>query len=627
MDENGKRTDDLKAANNAVKTDTTALQDLLAALGIKFWKTKKQTASSPDKNKKINDELDTMQADNTGLAADFAQNAAHKNLENAKEQPEGGIVKGTISNDDTGKATGTDESENEKDSALSESSAKATIKRILARKIVMIPLIIALLFGAYSLYNFITEPKPPSEDVVATFSGKNLTKADLLAYIQGRGYKEEQHGLCEKHGFDHKQCDKTEECETHPIDSLESYRQIIKMIAVQQIIDDWAKEKGITQKSEVKHDFKHIVEEVSLDKLVGKMHQDQLSPEKIDKWEIQKYYDANRGLYKDKPFNEVEGEIRNILAAEKDKKFLPEYIEKLKKNASLSVNYDLLKIDDPAQVELRKNEALFTIHGKPFTLGSFKEEFKELSAETQAKFSTFEAKKTLIDQFIAKELLLEEAGDDAADKEDNREIETVKSQYLSQILHKEEIDEKIGQISDEEAQKFYEQKKNYFVEPVKAQISLIRVIQGRSDAEKSRARQRIDEARQILADGMDFAVVAREYSNDPTASAGGELKQWIYDNEHSDSILRENIFKLQPDAISNVFDYKGEYYIVKLRQKEDKRQRTFDEVKELIKKALLDERHREKEVKLEEELLKKAQLVIYDSSLRSMLKAKTNTKI
>lgn len=626
MDENGKRTDDLKTANNAVKPDTTALQDLLAALGIKFWKTQKQKASNPDKNKEIN-ELDTMQADKTRLTADFAHNSSHKNLENVKEQSEGSLVEGTIANDDTGKTTGIGEDENAKDGALSESTVKATTKRIFTHKIVMIPLIIALSFGAYSLYSFITEPKPPSEDVVASFSGKNLTKGDLLAYIQSRGYKEEQHGLCEKHGFDHNKCDKTEECETHPIDSLESYRQIIKMIAVQQIIDDWAKEKGITQKNQVKHDFKHLVEEVSLDKLVGKMHQEQLSPEKIDKWEIQKYYDANKDTYRDKPFNEVEGEIRSILAAEKDKKFLPEYIEKLKKNASLSVNYDLLRIEDPAQVELRKNEALFTIHGKPFTLGSFKEEFKELSPEIQTKFANFKAKKTLIDQFIAKELLLEEAGDDAADKEDNKEIEAMKSRYLSQMLHKEEIDEKIGQVSDEEVQKFYEEKKNVLVEPAKAQISLIRVAQGPSDAEKSRARQRIDEARQKLADGMDFAVVAREYSSDPTASAGGELKAWIYDSEHVAPVLRENIFKLQPDAISNVFEYKGEYYIVKLRQKEDKRQKTFDEVKELIKGHLLDEKHREKEAKLEDELLKKAQLVIYDSSLRSMLKEEKKMKL
>jgi len=289
------------------------------------------------------------------------------------------------------------------------------------------------------------------------------------------------------------------------------------------------------------------------------------------------------------------------------------------------VKKEVLKEKEEKQYELKKNEALFSIHGKRFTLGEFKEEFKELSPQTQAKFAGFEAKKSLIDQLIAKELLLEESGDDSVDRE-STEVEELKSLYLSQILHKEEIDEKMGEITDEEAKKFYEQKKEYFVDPPKAQISLIRVEQGASDAEKTRARQRIDEVLQKLKGGADFAALAKEYSNDPTAPLGGELNEWLYDDAHLDPLLTKNIFKLQPDEVSNVFEYKGGYYVVKLRQKEDKRQSTFDEVKEQIKEALLDEKHYKKEAELEDELLKKSQLVIYDSSLRKMLEEQTKAK-
>lgn len=576
---------------NAAKPDTTAVQDLFAAIGIGFWKTKKKAASSSEKNANA---FDTAQADTARLDKDFIQTASNDNLE---------------------------------ESVKAEGVVQAPVQKIFKRKLIVIPLIILISFLGYRLYAFITEPRPPSEDVVATYSGKNLTKEDLLTYIKSRGYKEEQHSLCTKHGLDHRKCDQTEECETHPIDSMESYRQIIKMIAVQQIVDNWAKEKGITQKDEVKHGLKHLVEEVSLDKLVDKVHQDQLAPDKIDKWEVQKYYDANKATYQDKPINEVEGEIRNILTAEKEKSFFPEYIEKLKKNAGLTVNYDILRVEDPTEMELRKNEALFTIHGKPFTLGTFQEEFKELSPETQAKFAGFAAKKSLIDQLIAKELLLEESGDEPAEKESSKEIETMKSQYLSQLLHKEEIDEKMGEISDEEAMKVYEEKQNALVEPAKAQISLIRVDQGPSEAEKTRARQKIDEAQQKLASGTDFAAIAREYSSDSSAATGGEVKNWLHDTERLDPLLRKTIFTLQPDELSGVFEYKGGYYIVKLRQKEDKKQRPFEEVKEQLKKALLDEKHHKREADLEAELLTKAQLVIYDSSLKTLLKEERKTPI
>ena len=166
-----------------------------------------------------------------------------------------------------------------------------------------------------------------------------------------------------------------------------------------------------------------------------------------------------------------------------------------------------------------------------------------------------------------------------------------------------------------------------FREPAKAQISLIRVDPGPSEAEKTSARQRIDEALQKLRNGADFVVVAKEYSNDFTASTGGDIKSWLYDIERLDPFLRKMVFSLQPGEVSGVFEYKGGYYLVKLRQKEDSRQLPFEDVKEELKKALLDEKHHKKEADMETELLTKAQLVIYNSSLKTMLQEKNKNKL
>lgn len=759
--------------NTEEKSDTSATQDLLETIRLWIWGPKRMSPleqvkdigisePKPDKADGATSEVSLSNLEegsqgnilDEGLAEDQKNSEGH-DLGNQAEK----IVCGIENIKEYQVENSLESTEVALEEVEGSEVGKIPAKKSF-RKLLIIPILVILSLPGYKLYGFITEPKPPSEEVVAAFSGKYLTKEELSNYISLKGYKDKEHGLCEKHGFDHSKCDKTEVCETHPIHSMEAYQQIIKMMAVQKIVDDWAKEKGVTQKNEVKHDFQHLVEEVSLDNLVDKVHKDQLSPDKIEKGEIQKYYDANKDKYKDRPFSEIEGEIRTILADEKDKQFFPEYIERLKKNAALDVNYNILKVDDPTememrdfyeknkekyfepqkarilaiqldisgsedevlkkanealskimsgesfeeiskrysnskqldafyvkqgekgtnfedkvfslqvnemssvfkdgnsfyivkclekqekrqktfgealneikagvlsekedkQYELRKNEALFSIHGKRFTLGEFKAEFKELSPETQAKFAGFEAKKDLIDQLIAKELLLEESGDDTADTESSKEIEELKSQYISQILHKEEIDEKIGQISDEEAEKFYEEKKKLLFDPPKALISLIRVETGTSDVEKTRARQRIDEALQRLKEGADFAAIAKEYSNDPTASAGGKIKEWLYDNDLLDQVLKKNIFKLQPEEISGVFEYEGGYYVVKLRQKEDKKQKTFEEVKAQLKEVLLDEKHLVKEAELENELLEKSQLVIYNSSLRKMLKEAT----
>jgi parvulin-like peptidyl-prolyl isomerase len=764
MDEDKKAGDKDGKESGANQTNPSAVQDLFDSMGIGFWKPKKKAASALKKNDETNDAIvlpGEIPAVDDGTIQEIQNNclieSCEESLQSAAEENPESAKDADFSREMLQDEEGTSEEAISIPPAPARAIEKEPVKEGFKSRLFVLSAVVLVAFLGYKLYGLITEPRSPSEDVVATYAGKNLTKEELMTYINSKGYKEQEHGLCEKHGFEHDKCDKTEECETHPVHSLEAYNQIIKMIAVQKIVDDWAKENGINQKDAVQHDFKHLVEEVNLDSLVNKVHQDQLSPDKIDKLEIQKYYDANKDKYKDKPFSEVEDEIRNILAAEKDQQFFPEYIEKLRQNAGLSVNYDLLKVEPPTDTELqsyyegnkekylepekarileikvdisgseedarnkaeealakirggesfeaaakaysdadrlnayyvnrgergsnfedrvfnlqanevsavfkdensfflvkvlekqeerqktfgealdavkaevlkekedrqydsKKDEALFSVHGKRFTLGEFKTEFKELSPETQVQFAGFEAKKNLIDQLISKELLLEESGDDSADIENREEIEELKSQYISQMLHKEEIDEKIGEISDGEVKEFYEKNKNLLVDPPKAQVSLIRVEQGGSDAEKTRARQRIDEALQKIKSGTDFAEVAKEYSSDATASAGGELNEWIFDDDYLDPALRRNIFILKQDEVGNAFEYEGGYYVVKLRQKEDKKQRTLEEVREELKEALTDEKHHKMEAELEDELLRKSQLVIYNSTLKKMLK-------
>ena len=190
----------------------------------------------------------------------------------------------------------------------------------------------------------------PSENVVATYSGKTLTKEDLKNYIRRQGIREQEHAICEKHGFDHSQCDKLEPCESHPLHSMKAYRTMIKTIALEEMMENWAKEKGITRRKDVTHGLKHLVEEINLSTLVASMHEDEIAPDKI---EMQQYYEEHREEYKGRSFSEVEDEIKNILAAEKGKEFIPKYIEKLKENAVISKNYDLLKIEEPTEAELR----------------------------------------------------------------------------------------------------------------------------------------------------------------------------------------------------------------------------------------------------------------------------------
>ncbi len=625
-----------------------------------------------------------------------------------------------------------------------EKTKKLKIIMIIAFLLLLCPVVI---YGAQRL----SEPTPPAENVVASFYDKNITKEELKEFVSLEKAKENQHTICETHGFDHSQCDLSEECETHPIDSLEGYQQMIQMMAVEQIIKNWADAKGITQRDDVQHGLTDLLSDANVSQLITQIHETEITPESIPKWEVQQYYDNNKETYNGKTFNEVEAEIRDILVQQKDEEYFPEYIEKLKESAGLEVNFELLKVTAPTEkeitryyddnrenyiinpsaeiqeirinskesekmmneavtklgsgesfeqvaaayaengeavrrtitnstdgsaleravfklsieeisnpvtnedgsisivklirltkegtktlsevrneilaqlqlnkmdeeYELKKDEALFNVHGRRYTLGDFYREFKELSVTYQGEFSTYDSKKQLVESLIQKELLLEESGDSSTSGENQHDFEELKIQYLSQILHKEEVDQKITEATDEEIQQFYNKKKSSFIEPEKVKISLIWIMKPSGSEEQ--ARKRADEALAQIRGGMDFADAAKQYSEDATAETGGNIEEWFY-QEYMTSDMGKAVFALKTDEVSDVIDNNDGFYIIKIREREEEQQKTYEESKDLIKEYLNEEKHMKLESEMDETLLKDAGFIIYNKTLKKLLK-------
>ena len=57
-----------------------------------------------------------------------------------------------------------------------------------------------------------------------------------------------------------------------------------------------------------------------------------------------------------------------------------------------------------------------------------------------------------------------------------------------------------------------------------------------------------------------------------------------------------------------------------MQRKEERRQQTFEEAKPKIKELLSAYRHQERTIELQDELLEKSKLIIYDYVLRQMLR-------
>lgn len=595
----------------------------------------------------------------------------------------------------------------------------------------------------------LTEPKPPSPDVVASYNGKNITIEELKAFLIAEGSKEREHYICQKHGYDHSLCDASEECEKHPVDSLEGYKEVINLMASEQIILDWAEANGITQREEVQHEISDLFEHANVEEVVNQIYEQQLSLDSISKLDVQLYFDENREQYEGKNLSDVETEIRQILLSQKEEDYFPEYIDELKKTAGLEANYDLLKVTEPTneeiktyyeqnqmlygterllnvseividatageeqareafrkikvgenfddvaakysknqtvekseiiagsdnsareieadtlnlneisdviknedgsysiirldsiqesgvkklkevkddirkvlllenqkkEYELRKDEVLFTVHGRRYTLGDFYREFLELPDDYQEALNEYEGKKRLVDQLIVKELLLEDYNDMAGSESESHDMEELKMEYLMQVMHEEEVEQKIADPTEEEIQKFYEDNMGSFVMPERIKLSVIWIAK----TEDQKGNEKAKEALTAITEGAAFSEIAKQYSEDATAENGGIIDEWFY-LEYMPEELVNGIKNLGVGEVSKIIESHGGLYIVQVDEKEEASQLTLEEARETIINHLKEEKHEELTHEMQKNMLEESNLVIYDRTIRKLLK-------
>ena len=275
------------------------------------------------------------------------------------------------------------------------------------------------------------------------------------------------------------------------------------------------------------------------------------------------------------------------------------------------------------------NKTLFTIKSNRYTVGEFYQEYQELPFTVQAQFAGPEGMKDLAEQLIERLLLVADANDRLLDVENQDLAQEARLQILKQMLHQEEVDDKI-EITDGDIQQFFDENQELMAFPSQARIRYIRIGLGNSADEADTAQQRADEAYEKLNPGLfqqgeDFAVVAQEYSEDPeTAANGGELPGWVGE---SDDILaefemhpfHEAILNLRPDEISQPFEFGGSLYIVQVIERTEPETVGLEEARPFIEEILTQQKHSELEVQLQEQLLEQAEFEIYWPVLESYI--------
>ncbi len=146
------------------------------------------------------------------------------------------------------------------------------------------------------------------------------------------------------------------------------------------------------------------------------------------------------------------------------------------------------------------------------------------------------------------------------------------------------------QISPDEVKRFYELRKESFKTPrrVRAREILLPVDPQDSNEKVEEKRKRAEEILEKAKKTKDFASLAKQYSQSPSASKGGELG-WIEEGMVEEAIQKA-LFSTQPGQLSGVIRGRAGFYIFKIEEVMEEKQRTLEEVRDQILQSLKKEK-------------------------------------
>ena len=142
-------------------------------------------------------------------------------------------------------------------------------------------------------------------------------------------------------------------------------------------------------------------------------------------------------------------------------------------------------------------------------------------------------------------------------------------------------------ISPTKIEDYYRKHREEFTTKEQIKLRMI-MISGQKDTASAPAQKALaEEVLGKLASGAEFDSTAQVYSEDSTKDNGGDWG-WIERNTLA-APLEKFAFNMPIGRISNIIDYAGNYYIIKVEDKHGGTTRSLAEARDDIEKKLLQE--------------------------------------
>ncbi|MEO8602047.1 MAG: SurA N-terminal domain-containing protein [bacterium] len=147
--------------------------------------------------------------------------------------------------------------------------------------------------------------------------------------------------------------------------------------------------------------------------------------------------------------------------------------------------------------------------------------------------------------------------------------------------------------SDADVQAYYDEHIDEYKKPEEAHARhiLFKLAPTASDADKAAVRKQAEEVLAKAKGGGDFAALAKQYSQDSTADAGGDLGS--FGRGVMTPAFEAAAFALQPGAVSEIVETPFGLHIIKLEALTPERTQPIDEVKTTAVEAIKTQRARQ----------------------------------
>jgi len=145
-------------------------------------------------------------------------------------------------------------------------------------------------------------------------------------------------------------------------------------------------------------------------------------------------------------------------------------------------------------------------------------------------------------------------------------------------------------ITDAETKAYYDGNPQMFKQPaqVKASHILIKVDAGADEAKKAEARKKIEAVQQKIKDGGDFAELAKEYSEGPSNTRGGDLG--FFRRGQMVKPFEDAAFAMKVDEVSEIVETRFGYHLIKVYEIKPDQTLAYADVKDKLSQRMKQEK-------------------------------------